>query len=254
MPRLGERPVGKQSYTCFRSGCGKTFERYASTVKNPERVFCSRACQDLVGSKPRRGEERVCALDGCEVTFYVKPSEDQFYCSVAHVGASQKVERLSFTCEHCGTEFQVVPGTAKYNANRFCKKDCEKAFRLNASIGRRKVRKDGYVEVRLPDHPNAQPSTGFVLEHIVVMAEHLGRPLLKPEEVHHLNGVRDDNRLENLELWNTSQPAGQRVVDKVEFAKRILALYEPEVLRRVTVDREVVDGEVVAEYGYNPFR
>ena len=62
-------------------------------------------------------------------------------------------------------------------------------------------------------------------EHRHVMQEHLGRELMSHESVHHKNGVRNDNRLENLELWSKAQPYGQRVSDKIEWAKEILALY-----------------------------
>lgn len=65
-----------------------------------------------------------------------------------------------------------------------------------------------------------------VLEHRHIMEQHLGRPLHPDEQVHHLNGKRADNRLENLELWSTSQPPGQRAVDKVRWAREILSRYE----------------------------
>lgn len=68
------------------------------------------------------------------------------------------------------------------------------------------------------------------MEHRVVMESHVGRDLLPHETVHHINGIRDDNRIENLELWSSSHPKGQRAIDKVAWAKELLALYEPESL------------------------
>lgn len=80
----------------------------------------------------------------------------------------------------------------------------------------------GYKTIIAHGHPNAMGKKGRILEHVYVMSEYLGRPLMKGETVHHKNGIRDDNRIENLELWDKSQPSGQRVEDKIEFYKEFL--------------------------------
>lgn len=69
--------------------------------------------------------------------------------------------------------------------------------------GHEKQRTDGYVSVFVPTHPTASKD-GFVLKHRLVMELHLGRSLTKEEDVHHINGIRNDNRIENLQVLSHS--------------------------------------------------
>lgn len=90
----------------------------------------------------------------------------------------------------------------------------------------------GYVLIRQVGHPRRTNTGSYVFEHILVMEERLGRYLLPGENVHHINGVKHDNRDSNLELWVKPQPSGIRAEDAVEWAKEVLKRYDPDSLTR----------------------
>ncbi len=107
-------------------------------------------------------------------------------------------------------------------------KRCKKHFnemqgRERDKRGGRYTAPNGYVSI--------QTDIGmYVLEHRLVMEKHLGRKLVKSETVHHRNGVRDDNRIQNLELWTRPQPRGIRVTDAIEWHTQELQRLAPELL------------------------
>ena len=103
--------------------------------------------------------------------------------------------------------------------------------------------------IRVPGHPRTKKSP-YVFEHILIAEEMLGRYLLDGESVHHRNGVRDDNRPENLELWTRPQPSGIRASDAITWAIEILTRYvnegrgaPPTVLARAQALLEVAGVE-----------
>lgn len=145
------------------------------------------------------------------------------------------------TCERCGVEFIPSGPAAKFcsdecrlgkrvctnpscrkefvslwqsrahnNPQGYCSRKCWYQHKRDEGKGGRWKNADGYVLIFIgKGEPGTHPD-GRILEHRYVMQEMLGRPLVEGENVHHKNGIKDDNRPENLELWVTHQPKGQR--------------------------------------------
>jgi hypothetical protein len=124
------------------------------------------------------------------------------------------------TCLQCGGPFKRI-ATRDMERKRFCSRRCgilhqhaSGAMTKHKKIGPEGVHwrggrflRGGYVWVW------TGPRT-YKAEHRVVMEQKLGRPLRPVEHVHHLNGVRNDNRPENLELWEKPHPNGVRHFQK----------------------------------------
>lgn len=115
----------------------------------------------------------------------------------------------------CSKHYARLTKHGDINGGKFHHSDRRRRWHVNDG---------GYVVRHEPSNPNACPN-GIVYQHRHVMSEMLGRPLCDGENVHHKNGDRADNRPDNLELWIVGQPAGQRAVDVVAWAREILATY-----------------------------
>ena len=175
--------------------------------------YCSQDCRrtaklDRKLAKPaHRRECKVCGL-----SIAGPPSSRRKYCAL---------------CSECNRDNCDAPrrssiGFCGFHYSRWRNgTDMLKPFgdKNRYQIGTRHVRQ-GYAWIKI-----RHGRGGWKLEHHLVMVESLSRPLLPHENVHHINGIRDDNRLENLELWSTSQPSGQRVADKAEWAADFLQEY-----------------------------
>ena len=191
--------------------------------------------------------ECICPI--CAKGFKRYPSESKKTCSKEcgniQKGLSKR-RRITLSCLHCGKEFWThecrTKRTDRGDAGKFCSKRCGYDHR-EPTVGLRRVDAQGYVHIQVPEHPTViariakhpGSSNRYVREHRLVMEKVLGRYLEPNENVHHKNGLRNDNRPENLELWVKTQPAGVRVKDlKSRVSELEAELEELRTLGRVS--------------------
>lgn len=129
----------------------------------------------------------------------------------------------------CGFEIKEPTISEKARQNSI---KAHKGKRSFAWKGGRIKDKSGYIQIWKPEHPNCK-SAGYLHEHRYIMSEYLGRPLRDGENVHHKNGIRDDNRIENLELWSKTHPSGQRIEDLINSSKQFLEENGYVVLKKI---------------------
>lgn len=139
-----------------------------------------------------------------------------------------RVKICYFKCDNCGNEFQrkggeVSPKRLNNNYKHFCD-SCKdygrfseigreaKIQNLENRIGEKKIDSNGYVQVYVGPkssdkctHTGRGHYNGSVREHILIMTEHLGRPLEKGEVVHHIDGDKTNNSIDNLQLMSVAE-------------------------------------------------
>lgn len=226
--------------TCKLDGCGK---------KRIGRGYCSMHYSRLMNTGEVGSVEPIAAgrmKESCIIPGCGEKSRTASMCS-AHYARKRLGKDMtapvrgafeSTKCVHGGCDMETTPKSGR----GYCPLHYQR-LRTGVDLDRPHRPRD----ISDPNNPDtwvkSRTISGYIelicgvggvrrvmMEHRWVMQKRLGRELHPDETVHHINGVRDDNRLENLELWSSRHPYGQRVGDKVEFALEMLRRYRPDLL------------------------
>jgi hypothetical protein len=198
------------------------YQEYHRHTYQPKPNFCDVCSKDLTGSRKKRCDtcKIPCICIDCGKTFaykvkykrcpncqyrWYKNNHNENHVKLYKRKNKEFVEKRSKELR----DKLGLPHDAILRRSELCKDGYKNA--------------KGYVQIFYKDEISQKYK--YKYQHVLVMEDHLKRSLFPGETVHHLNGVRDDNRLENLELWNKAQPAGQRVEDRIKYYIEFLEQY-----------------------------
>lgn len=182
--------------------------------------------------------EKYCLVDGCD-----RPISARKMC-IAHYARWRKsgdpgspeikIVKYQGPCEVTGCDSRAI-------ARRYCSMHYQRWHKYGDPVAEwveTRPRSESHTDYAGREWNVNRVSGGYVgcdtrvdgvkiksLFHRVIMQDVLGRDLLPGENVHHKNGDRSDNRPQNLELWSSSQPSGQRISDKIDWALEIIQTY-----------------------------
>lgn len=184
------------------SGCGVAIRVYACLVR--EHNYCQLTCFHATRHK--------------RTDLFKTPRRDK---------GRPRLPRTDVPCSTCGEPVSRMAHQLRMYKKSYCSRKCSLKGGVENTAKKFGTTRDngqGYIEERTEN--------GWVRQHRLVMERHIGRLLWPDENVHHKNGNRSDNRITNLEIWSTAQPAGQRIEDKVAWAIEMLERYDPDRLRK----------------------
>jgi hypothetical protein len=192
--------------------CKKEFYMRPNTVGK----FCSHKCYALSLIKRVK---RICKQ--CGRIFDIQPRRTKIFCN-PKCQAKFITKRIKRICKICHKSFEAIPYHIKRGEGKFCSHPCysksligrplseETKKKLTKYRGRlasnwqggKRIDKDGYITIYQPNHPFATKNNS-VLEHRLIIEKAIGHYLNKSEVCHHINGKRDDNRLQNLMVFKS---------------------------------------------------
>jgi hypothetical protein len=155
--------------------------------------------------------KRICK--NCKRVFYVTnhivKTNEGIYCS-RKCSDKGRINKVKTRCIFCNKEFKIIPSYIKRGGGKYCSNKClHRNFKLKQMgknntcwRGGKTMTNAGYIKIHQPGHPFAIDN--YVFEHRLVMEKHLSRYLNPKEVVHHINGVKNDNRIVNLMLFANS--------------------------------------------------